>query len=223
MMIARWTKLVNEFYNDGAFDSSKIPDVFDSCRYDLLYNKECLGLDNNEMHDMWLEIGNLADFVIPQEYGVTRREKTEISRKIAFNFFQDIRAHLQKSLEDGDQTRCFLYFSSESHIHALRNALIMGESVAANSFVAKNVEGMELAYLSHGVIRLFENPYVSELSSRRFYATVHFSPGAHGNPLTQADDQLVPIEIPGCLNGNLSYDELLKFLSLPPLNSESEG
>lgn len=44
----------------------------------------------------------------------------------------------------------FLYFSSESHIHALRNVIQLC-GLPSNKTVATTLEATELSYLSHGV------------------------------------------------------------------------
>ena len=46
MMYDRWRKLLHSFYSkkDATFDISKIPDIYDSAKYDCIHNKH-LGLD----------------------------------------------------------------------------------------------------------------------------------------------------------------------------------
>jgi inositol hexakisphosphate/diphosphoinositol-pentakisphosphate kinase len=217
-MVKRWSNLLDAFYDEeekGDFDATKIPNLFDSVRYELLHNANCLGLSYDKMDQLWERIEALTGFVTPQEYGVTREDKLYISRMIAKPFFSHLAKQLQNTFSNEETTRCFLYFSSESHLHALRNALIICKT-SYNQIVAKNVEGMDLSYFSHGVIRIFEDLTKDVNHPKRFYSTIHFSPGAHGNPLTQANLQvgqaLIPIENPGCLNGRFPIKKLLRFL-----------
>jgi len=218
-MICRWSKLYDEFHDQehDEFAANKIPDIFDSVRYDLLYNANCLGLSYEQMDRLWQSIDDLAAFVIPQEYGFTREDKQNISRNIAERFFTDLKEKINSVLKDEDTSRMFLYFSSESHLHALRNALIMCKT-PLNKTVEKNVEGIELSYLAHCVIRIFEDPTKHPQSPDRFFVSVHISPGAHGNPLNivkKCDEggSLVPIEIPSCLNNHLPLPELFELLN----------
>uniref|UniRef100_A0A7S4GK18 Inositol hexakisphosphate and diphosphoinositol-pentakisphosphate kinase n=1 Tax=Eutreptiella gymnastica TaxID=73025 RepID=A0A7S4GK18_9EUGL len=80
LMYDRWRKLLKGFYNDktGNFDCSKIPDVYDSVKYDLIHNKH-LGLD---MERLYYVSRKLANCVIPNEYGVDAESKRRIGARI---------------------------------------------------------------------------------------------------------------------------------------------
>merc|ERR1719436_447026 len=116
-MKARWSKLLGEFYDEdeGEFDASKIPDIFDSVRYDILYNSKCIGLGTEQMDQLWETVDELAAFVIPQEYGVTQEDKVKISRLIAKPFFSLVSEKITDMLKDSEQPRLILSFCSESH------------------------------------------------------------------------------------------------------------
>lgn len=64
-MFDRWRKLLKSFYNPktSKFDISKIPDIYDSIKYDAIHNSE-LGLDYKEIYDTAYK---LAVIVIPCE------------------------------------------------------------------------------------------------------------------------------------------------------------
>merc|ERR1719273_1428980 len=110
-MKMRWGKLLNEFFDEenNGFDATKIPDIFDSVRYDLLYNSKCIGLTLDQMDQLWEIIEALAAFVIPQEYGVTQEDKLCISRAIAKPFFTDLSKKVDTMLQDKETPRLFLY------------------------------------------------------------------------------------------------------------------
>eukprot|EP01084_Bolivina_argentea_P089406 161331_1 len=82
VMKQRWDKIIEELYDTQRkqFDCSKIPDVFDSCRYDLLHNRHILR--KLPLSRLWLLTELLASFVIPQEYGLSREMKLQISRGV---------------------------------------------------------------------------------------------------------------------------------------------
>lgn len=59
-------KLEKDFYNvqKDRFNISKVPDIYDSIKYDLLHNKNVLHFDHAE--DLYVYSKALADIVVPQ-------------------------------------------------------------------------------------------------------------------------------------------------------------
>jgi len=80
LMFDRWRKLLKSFYNSKTdkFDISKIPDIYDSVKYDAIHNRE-LGLEYEELFEVAHE---LAVVLIPSEYGITGEGKLKIGSKI---------------------------------------------------------------------------------------------------------------------------------------------
>eukprot|EP00485_Elphidium_margaritaceum_P001590 CAMPEP_0202689928 /NCGR_PEP_ID=MMETSP1385-20130828/5094_1 /ASSEMBLY_ACC=CAM_ASM_000861 /TAXON_ID=933848 /ORGANISM="Elphidium margaritaceum" /LENGTH=1059 /DNA_ID=CAMNT_0049345147 /DNA_START=134 /DNA_END=3313 /DNA_ORIENTATION=+ len=224
VMKQRWDKIIEELYDRDKqkFDCSKIPDVFDSCRYDLLHNRHILR--KLPLARLWLLTELLASFVMPQEYGLSREMKLQVSRGACRPLFDDIAANIKQHCLTNDNTsRTFLYFTSESYLHSLRNALILSD-IPANKYVAADIEGMECSYFSHGVIRVYEDPECHPNSPNRFYVRIGFSPGAHANPLVDVERQVASVEVPGPLNGRFPLDKFLKFLSEhPPKTIKKDG
>lgn len=103
-------KLEKDFYNaqKGKFNISKVPDIYDSIKYDLLHNKNVLQVD--PAMDLYLYSKALADLVVPQvgdskspsrlsnnrhraqEYGMTVEEKMSIARGVVTPLLRKIRA-----------------------------------------------------------------------------------------------------------------------------------
>eukprot|EP00898_Chlorokybus_atmophyticus_P007786 jgi/Chlat1/8008/Chrsp7S00634 len=81
LMHARWSKLQNDIYNErkGRFDISKIPDIYDSVKYDSLHNSH-LGLTG--LDELYAVAKVLADGVIPNEYGIDPSQKLKIGALI---------------------------------------------------------------------------------------------------------------------------------------------
>ena len=59
-------KLEKDFYNvqKDKFNISKVPDIYDSIKYDLLHNKDILQFPHTE--DLYVCSKALADIVVPQ-------------------------------------------------------------------------------------------------------------------------------------------------------------
>lgn len=92
LMQERWTKLVNSFYNSHThkLDATKVPDLYDSIKYDVLHNLAFLQKLHPDIRHVYTTIKTVADFVIPQEYGVLRKEKLEMGKKIVQPLLQTI-------------------------------------------------------------------------------------------------------------------------------------
>jgi inositol hexakisphosphate/diphosphoinositol-pentakisphosphate kinase len=85
LVSTRWSKLCYDFFSEKkcAFNLSKVPDIFDMARYDLMHN--------NDLDEEFVEVLSrvlatvevLAACVIPHEYGVTPEQKLSIGSDIA--------------------------------------------------------------------------------------------------------------------------------------------
>jgi len=79
--LERWRKLEKGLYNArrGTFDISKVPDVFDAAKYDALHARHW-GLSNvREVYDLAKQLANV---VIPNEYGITPAQKLSIGASV---------------------------------------------------------------------------------------------------------------------------------------------
>ena len=99
-MLRRWSKLEKDFYNNKKekFEISKIPDIFDSIKYDLMHNRSILNFEN--AYSLYNYTKALADIVIPGEYGITKDEKLRIAQGIVTPLLRKIRDDLQNSLAE---------------------------------------------------------------------------------------------------------------------------
>lgn len=66
LMFDRWRKLLKSFYNPktNKYDISKIPDIYDSIKYDAIHNREL----DLEYEGVFKVAHKLAEVVIPSEY-----------------------------------------------------------------------------------------------------------------------------------------------------------
>ena len=89
LIYKRYFKLFNDFYdkNKNKFDISKIPDIYDNIKYDIIHNKTIIGETAIELYK---EITILAEFVMPLEYGIKIDEKIKIGIKFIKPLFNKI-------------------------------------------------------------------------------------------------------------------------------------
>ncbi|KAJ0099091.1 hypothetical protein Patl1_22104 [Pistacia atlantica] len=79
------------------FDITQIPDVYDSCKYDLLHNAH---LNLEGLDELFKVAQLLADGVIPNEYGINPKQKLKIGSKIARRLLGKILIDLRNTREE---------------------------------------------------------------------------------------------------------------------------
>ncbi|KAG2710294.1 hypothetical protein I3760_04G019800 [Carya illinoinensis] len=99
LMYARWKKLERDLYNERRFryDVTQIPDVYDSCKYDLLHNAH---LKLEGLDELFKVAQILADGVVPNEYGINPNQKLMIGSKIARRLLGKILIDLRNTCEE---------------------------------------------------------------------------------------------------------------------------
>ena len=106
LIYKRYVKLKNDFFNQkkNLFDISKIPDIYDNIKYDIIHNKNLINESGYQLFD---EISLLANFVMPLEYGITKEEKINIGLKIIKPLLKkihsDLNVILQPNKENNDK------------------------------------------------------------------------------------------------------------------------
>ncbi|KAH8374183.1 hypothetical protein KR200_010973, partial [Drosophila serrata] len=204
LMRCRWEKIEKDFSTKSKlFDISKIPDIYDCIKYDLQHNQHTLQYDQAE--ELYIYAKNLADIVIPQEYGLTPQEKLAIGQGICSPLLRKIKGDLQHNIDEVEDefmnrlnphyshgvaspqrhVRTRLYFTSESHVHSLLTVLRYGEllNVVTDEQWRRAMDYIsmvtELNYMSQIVIMLYEDPTKDPTSEERFHVELHFSPGVN--------------------------------------------
>ncbi|CAJ1050062.1 inositol hexakisphosphate and diphosphoinositol-pentakisphosphate kinase 2 isoform X1 [Xyrichtys novacula] len=201
LMLQRWSKLERDFrMKNGRYDISKIPDIYDCVKYDVIHNAT-LGLEDTL--ELFRLSRALADIVIPQEYGINKVEKVDIAYAYCLPLVRKIQMDLQRTHEDesvnklhplysrgvmspGRHVRTRLYFTSESHVHSLLSIFRYGGLLdeekdqqwkrAMDYLSAVS----ELNYMTQIVIMLYEDNNKEPSSEERFHVELHFSPGVKG-------------------------------------------
>jgi len=229
LMTDRWEKIFKDFVSTktSKYDLSKVPDVYDMIRFDILHNSHLKLLGMKELFEL---SSVLESSVVPQEYGIHRNDKRIIGSKLCGALLEKIRYDLSVTqlvhdeaeelhyqidhshAEDlainslGRSVRTRLYFTSESHLHTLLNVFRYpadGKSCCfSDDGLAKLNEIPELSYLTQVVIRLFEDSQ----EPRNFRCEISFSPGATNDPWSSKKSELAPYIF---LNKSIPFDDFM--------------
>jgi hypothetical protein len=205
----RWRFIYDRMYDSETdrFDLSRIPDLHDNARFDVLHNPH-LGL-SNILHQIY-DLGKLmADCVVPQEYGTTIAEKRSVGVKICHGLLEKIKFDLNVARTDNDvdmryminmaygadmnintmgrRIRTRLYFTSESHLHTVLSVLRFANAEGCKSILSERGIRIinstpELCYLTQIILRVFEDSSKDIADPRRFRVEIQFSPGATATP-----------------------------------------
>ncbi|KAJ8613248.1 hypothetical protein CTAYLR_004550 [Chrysophaeum taylorii] len=212
---------------DWRYDLSKIPEIFDKVRFDAQHNATKLDLENAypRFPDLVRHAQTLSQAVAPLEFGGAEDERRDVAwlvsraliEKICFDLHTargDANDGLHFQLDDDPQhladsqiksswraVRSRLYFTSESHLHALLTALrVPADKRDATSLVDEpNRRWLsdipELSYLSHIVFRLWEDTSCDETDPQRHMVELSFSPGTKFD-YDSLDDETKPVPSP---------------------------
>lgn len=191
LCLRRWSKLEKDFYNrkKEKYEISKIPDIYDSIKYDLMHNRNILNFDN--AINLYTCSKALAHVVIPQEYGITPEEKLKIAQGIVTPLLRKIQTDLKSNLTGiwncdvenvnqlnpnyskgiqtpGRHVRTRLYFTSESHIYSLLTVIKFGKLFdTADEQWIKSLAYLntvpELSYLTQIVIMVNISQYITKI------------------------------------------------------------
>jgi len=207
-LLERWRLLHLKMYDEekDLFDLSRVPDIHDNVRFDMLQNPH-LGL-TALLGKLYTLAKNMADCVVPQEYGCTVEQKRSIGSKMCRALLEKIKFDLIIARTDdqvdmryminmdysadlpintmGRRIRTRLYFTSESHLHTLLNVMRFSPSTEERLLSDKGADligaAPELCYLTQIIIRLFENTAKEANDPKRFRIEILFSPGATATP-----------------------------------------
>lgn len=97
LVFKRWRKLEIDFYDRRKenFNISKIPDIFDSIRYDMIHNYQYFGTMPDQIgFKIYESVEILARFLTPFEYGMSKKRKFDIGMTIIEPLFKKIKSDL---------------------------------------------------------------------------------------------------------------------------------
>ncbi|KAK2951193.1 putative Inositol hexakisphosphate and diphosphoinositol-pentakisphosphate kinase [Blattamonas nauphoetae] len=207
-LLHRWQKVSVDLHDTDTdtWDVTKIGDIYDCLRFDVLHMKTILETLSVPMEELISNCRSLADFWVTQEFGVSRTDKQSLGASIAGPLFKDIITSIeQAAFESGPQMK--LYFTSESHIHGLLNLLMLS---GVDGFLMDREEIGDLDYLTHFLFKVYEAD-----ASKEYRIELYLSSGAiNTNPkLDVGQSHALPIEPPFLLNETLSLNDLRSILS----------
>ncbi|KAL7559057.1 hypothetical protein ACA910_018412 [Epithemia clementina (nom. ined.)] len=211
----RWRFIYDRLYDPETdkFDLSRIPDVHDNVRFDVLHNPH-LGLTET-LQKLYNYAKIMADCVVPQEYGTTLAEKRDVGVKICHSLLEKIKYDLNVARTDnkvemryminmnyeadlpintmGRRIRTRLYFTSESHLHTVLNVFRFAQC-GSKGLLSEHGTAIvnatrELCYLTQIVMRVFEDNRRGLEDPRRFRVEILFSPGAAATPSHIDEDE----------------------------------
>jgi hypothetical protein len=174
LLVQRWENLATSFQHprSGHYDVSKIPDICDYVSFDVCYNQESLApLDLFPLFTLAEVLGALVSCA---EFGATRDDKKRTAALIASPLMVRIRNDIVNEISQGRSPRTRMYFTSESHIVALKNLLFL--TANGRFHFLESFEPLELNFLSHFVFKMYEYHH-----TRQIMIEVHFSSGIEKN------------------------------------------
>lgn len=217
----RWNKELREFrrknkHGEVEFDISKIPDIYDNIKYDMEHNPDLCINNEVEFERMYLCVKNMADIVVPQEYGIKTENKMVIAQRVCTPLLRKIRNDLHRCLENKESeetqtrldprasqgiatpfrhVRTRLYFTSESHIHTLMNLIRYGNLCTVDDKKWQRAMNFlsgvtEFNYMTQVVLMVYEDSRKEKEeadTSPRFHIEILFSPGLYPCFLTEKE------------------------------------
>jgi hypothetical protein len=215
LMWDRWEKLHKDFYStkQNQYDLTKVPDVYDMIRYDLLHNSS---LQLSGMEELFQIASKFERCVVPQEYGTDKEDKRYIGSKMCGALLEKIEHDLTiasannnvsdpmlyqldeshaEDLRINSFTRCVrtrLYFTSESHLHTVLNVLRFAKPNSPYALSKESMDALEhitdVSYLSQIIIRLFQD----RGDSNKYSCEISFSSGTTSDPLGDKGNSITP-------------------------------
>jgi inositol hexakisphosphate/diphosphoinositol-pentakisphosphate kinase len=82
------------------YDISKIPDIYDNVKYDMEHNPELCLNHEQQFERMYLCVKNVADVLVPSEYGIKKDGKLTIAQGICTPLMKKIQSDLRRCIDD---------------------------------------------------------------------------------------------------------------------------
>lgn len=106
----------NKDAHQGGFDISKIPDIYDAAKYDMIHNISVFESEEDILRKVYDVAKVLANAVIPNEYGITCKGKLYIGSMICSNLLGKLLADLASMREESVATSGLLHADDSSRL-----------------------------------------------------------------------------------------------------------
>ncbi|KAF1798602.1 histidine phosphatase superfamily-domain-containing protein [Mucor lusitanicus] len=129
----------------------------------------------SDIRRLYKTVKIMFDFIAPQEFGISDTEKKNIGMLISFPLLKKILSDLDE-MKSAESARTRLYFTKESHVHALLNLIYLS---GVPTKVPRNTLP-ELDFLTQITFELYERNRQS-VPEKEYSLRIGFSSGAHYN------------------------------------------
>ncbi|KAI9356458.1 histidine phosphatase superfamily-domain-containing protein [Pilaira anomala] len=129
----------------------------------------------SDIRRLYKTVKYMFDFIAPQEFGISDTEKKNIGMLISFPLLKKILSDLDE-MKSAENARTRLYFTKESHVHALLNLIYLS---GVPTKVPRNTLP-ELDFLTQITFELYERNRQS-VPEKEYSLRIGFSSGAHYN------------------------------------------
>ena len=205
LMLQRWKRLTEYIYSHKTkqFDCTKVPDVEDYVKYDIIHNRSVLG--DHLLVPLYSRAKVLADFIVPAEYGIRPIDKLKIGYQTCYPLCESIVQNINDMM-NGNASSIYFHFTSESHVHPLLNLLLHTSVVP----MKKLDFFTELNYLTQVIFKVYEDTDKSNDDPNRFIIQLFYSCGAIGDALacTSEDNHILPVVPALCINSGVTLQQL---------------
>ncbi|KAM3721275.1 Inositol hexakisphosphate and diphosphoinositol-pentakisphosphate kinase [Dirofilaria immitis] len=189
----RWAKELQEFRRvnkngDVEFDISKIPDIYDNIKYDMEHNPDLCTNNEGQFERMYLCAKNMADIVVPQEYGISENSKVIIGQHVCTPLLKKIRSDLHHCVENQneDDTQTRLDPRASQGIATPLRHVDDKKWQRAMHFLSSVTE---YNYMTQVVLMVYEDSRTisTKQGTDRFHIELLFSPGLYPCFLTEKE------------------------------------
>ncbi|KAK4521139.1 ubiquitinyl hydrolase 1 [Mucor velutinosus] len=163
---------------------------------------------SDDLRNLYAYVRVLFNFVAPQEYGISEKEKKTIGMLIGLPLLKSI-LHDMEDFKTSEKPKTRLYFTKESHVHALLNLVYL--SGLPTKFPRPILP--ELDFLTQITFELYERNRHNG-SEKEYSLRIAFSPGAHYDSvldLRMDAEHCLKVAPRKNLIPHLSLDEVLQY------------
>lgn len=169
---------------------------------------ETLDIASDDLRNLYAYVRVLFNFVAPQEYGISEKEKKTIGMLIGLPLLKSILRDME-DFKTSEKPKTRLYFTKESHVHALLNLVYL--SGLPTKFPRPILP--ELDFLTQITFELYERNRHNG-SEKEYSLRIAFSPGAHYDSvldLRMDAEHCLKVAPRKNLIPHLSLDEVLQY------------